>query len=264
MEILLRSLPDSGVPILPLGKHDKEDHGSTERSSNTPADRVTRSIGGWPDPRPVHGREVSNTVDEGKGDTTLLATVKHGDCPREEDGNRGPDTGSTKAEEGILDILVLHCSTDDEAQGAHDTGSHDDVGLGLGAVGNVATSKGEDEGDSVDGNSHELGVASLVAHLESEGGNKVRDGAGALDEGVDEGKEPCTGVLAGVLEGLPVADVGLVGFAAADHEAADGERPLRVAEPLGGCWEVGNNEECDERDGDSGNAFLQVSNGRVR
>lgn len=102
------------VTVLPLVEDgEEESEGHQTRSDRETLD-VSRLVGSGPEEGSVNRSQVSETVDDGNTDSSLLSTVKHGDHPREEDGDGGPDSSSAETDECVFDVGIMDRHADDE------------------------------------------------------------------------------------------------------------------------------------------------------
>ena len=123
------------VAIRPLESKGDKSADTHESSGDSKSHDILRGVLRRPDERPIDRREVTETVDDGDGDTALLAAVEHGDHPAEEDGDGRPYARATEADEGVAHGKVVCGSADDEGYGTPYAGDDDVVGFLAGTVG---------------------------------------------------------------------------------------------------------------------------------
>ena len=102
---------------------------------------------------------LTESVDHGDRNRSLLTALKVTDHPTQEQRYGGPDTGSSETDERVPDSGLFHYGGDNERGGSEDTGGKDVPRLLVGSIGVPTHGQGNGQGDDVDGDGHDCEVA---------------------------------------------------------------------------------------------------------
>jgi hypothetical protein len=103
----------------------------------------------------ILGLKLTETVDDGDTDSSLLTTGEHGHHPAQEQGDGRPDTGAAEANEGVSDGIVAGGRADDERGGSHRTSGEQVPSLLARSVRAPTEEQSKEQGDEVDGDGHD-------------------------------------------------------------------------------------------------------------
>ena len=226
--------------------HDEGEDGNEEEphGGGAEAGNVAGSVSRGPEEDTVDGSRVTEGVDEGDGDGTLLGWEGDdiGD-PGECQGADGVDAAKGEDDEDVLHHVVLNGDDDDEAEAGDEASGSDEVGLALGVVGSEAKGEDENEGAGVERDSVVLSAVALPAEVRNEGWDEVLDGLGASAHHVHEDEDPGAPVTEAHLASLPVAELTLGTLGVGETivgQTLGGEEAFFGAQELGGGRPVGH------------------------
>lgn len=219
---------------------------SQETGSDTPANGISWGALGRPDLGSVDGRQVSNGIDHGNGNGSLLGGEIDGlGCPCHDERKCGPNTGSDEAEHDVANDWGL----DDRAnESANETESKRTSNVPSAVVAAIS-GEGEDveaDGcDSVDWDGHVLSNSGWVSERLGDGWDEVRDCSGTTVENEEEHEEVGAGIGGSGLESLPVGkNIALARSAGLriGQDSDGSELTLLEGELGGGGWEIKEDE----------------------